>query len=120
MPDSIIASITSPEQGAQQECNNSFLPLSGSSSFSRISVIMFFLVFCSAKKVIFSILRKIIYAFVSFIFFALSSIKVRAASYSLGIFPSKIASFMASFKIPISLEGFKLKVSIISSPEIGG
>ena len=34
--------------------------------------------------------------------------------------PSKIASFMASLIIPISLEGFKLKVFMISSPETGG
>ncbi len=36
MPDARIASITSPEQGAQQECKRSLLCPSGNSSFSRI------------------------------------------------------------------------------------
>ena len=30
-----MASITSPEQGAQQECSSNFLPFSGNASFSR-------------------------------------------------------------------------------------
>lgn len=29
-----MASITSPEQGAKQECSNNFLPLSGKTNFS--------------------------------------------------------------------------------------
>jgi hypothetical protein len=53
-------------------------------------------------------------------FSALFITKSKAGWYSLGISPSKIASFTASFKTPISLQGFKLKISIISSPEIGG
>jgi len=43
-----------------------------------------------------------------------------AEKYSFGILPSKIASLIASLIIPISFEGFKLNVLIISSPEIGG
>src|SRR5690606_6708217 len=54
------------------------------------------------------------------IFFPFCSIRACAASYSLGISPSKIASFIASLIIPISLEGLRLKVAMISSPLIGG
>src|SRR5690606_6752215 len=43
-----------------------------------------------------------------------------AASYSLGISPSRMASLMASFIIPISREGCRLNVSMISSPLTGG
>jgi len=43
-----------------------------------------------------------------------------AGIYSFGILPSKIASLIASLIIPISFEGFKLNVLMISSQEIGG
>ncbi len=43
-----------------------------------------------------------------------------AASYSLGISPSRMASLMAAFIIPISLEGLRSKKFMISSPEMGG
>src|SRR5690606_34280819 len=55
-----------------------------------------------------------------FIFFPFSNMKRWAAPYSLGISPSNMASLMASLMIPISLEGFRLNVSMISSPDIGG
>jgi len=48
------------------------------------------------------------------------SINSLAASYSLGIVPSRIASLIASLMSPISLEGFSPKVVIISSPLTGG
>src|SRR5690606_19665102 len=55
-----------------------------------------------------------------FISLPFSNMNLWAAPCSLGISPSRIASLMASLIIPISLEGFRLKASLISSPETGG
>ena len=44
----------------------------------------------------------------------------RKESYSLGITPSKIASFIALFNEPTCLQGPRLNTSIISSPLTGG
>ena len=52
--------------------------------------------------------------------FAVFSIYSKAASCSLGMIPSKIASFMAFFSIPISLQGERWNVCMISSPSTGG
>lgn len=40
MPDAVMASMTSPEQGAQQECINTFLRLSGSCRTGRLLVVI--------------------------------------------------------------------------------
>ena len=54
-----------------------------------------------------------------FIVAAVSSIKSRAGSYSLGIFPSSMASLIADKISPTGRDGGNPKVSMISSPRIG-
>src|SRR5690554_6713547 len=60
---------------------------------------------------------KVVLRFISLPFFNMNR---WAALCSLGISPSSIASLIASLMIPISLEGFNPKASMISSPETGG
>src|SRR3546814_16919450 len=40
MPEAVMASMTSPEQGAQQECISTFLRLSGKASWGRLTSVM--------------------------------------------------------------------------------
>ena len=54
------------------------------------------------------------------IFSARCNINARAASYSLGMMPSKMASLMALFKAPTCWQGERPKVFMISSPLTGG
>ena len=54
------------------------------------------------------------------IFIAFSNINAKAASCSLGIIPSKIASLIALFRAPTSRQGANPKTSMISAPSTGG
>lgn len=57
---------------------------------------------------------------VSPIFLASSMRKWRAASGSLGMMPSRMASLRAFFRVPTSRLGFRLNICMISSPSMTG
>ncbi|GAA4132829.1 hypothetical protein GCM10022216_04340 [Sphingobacterium kyonggiense] len=58
MSEDINASITSPEQGAQQECSNNFFPSLGKESFSLSNSL-----FSMGPKIYSAMLQKTMYLF---------------------------------------------------------